>query len=429
MVIETFKDKNEKIQKRLKELEERHVETDKEVLSKLSKHLNGLLNRLSTLNIHSISTQIIQLFYSNQYTRYDLINTIEILLKQILLNKQSLIPDRLQAEYAALLSILSSNIGIELGATILTNLVLLFNKQFEETNVFEIENKYIDNLLTFICYLYNFKVFSSVLIFDLINELIVKNFTNKNILFEKLIDLLVIILRKIGFVLRKDNPLQLKEFIINLKSKLNELNSKENEVNSRLKFMLESLVAIKNNDIRKLTDSFYSDDQINCEDIYEMLIKRIKTLYSNNMKYNDVQLNVSLSDLLNSNKRGKWWIVGSAWSNEDNSGKIEENKSEDRKLFKQNKSNFSEKLLELARKQHMNTDIRRTIFCIIMSAEDYTDAYVKLMKLALKKKQEREIVYIIVHCLLHEKTYNPYYSHLMQRFCDFDRRFKVCTCY
>jgi len=227
-------------------------------------------------------------------------------------------------------------------------------------------------------------------------------------------------------VLRKDNPLQLKEFIINLKSKLNEINSQQNEGNSRLKFMLESLVAIKNNDIRKLTDSFYSDDQINCEDIYELLIKRIKTLYSNNMKYNDVQLNVSLSDLLNSNKRGKWWIVGSAWSNEDNN-KVEDESDnvESRKLFKQNKSNFSEKLLELAHKQHMNTDIRRTIFCIIMSAEDYTDAYVKLMKLALKKKQEREIVYIIVHCLLNEKAYNPYYSHLMQRFCDFDRRFKV----
>lgn len=30
---------------------------------------------------------------------------------------------------------------------------------------------------------------------------------------------------------------------------------------------------------------------------------------------------------------------------------------------------FNKKLLELARKQRMNTDTRRTIFCIIMSAE------------------------------------------------------------
>ena len=47
------------------------------------------------------------------------------------------------------------------------------------------------------------------------------------------------------------------------------------------------------------------------------------------------------------------------------------------------------------------------------------------MKLSLKKQQEREIVYIIVHCLFNEKTYNPYYSFLMHKFCDYDRRFKV----
>ncbi len=376
LVKESLEKKNEKLQKRLKELEDKHVETDKDVLTKLSKQINGLLNRLSTLNIHNISTQIIQLFYSNQYTRYDLINTLETLLKQILLSKNSLIPDRLHAEYAALISILSSNIGIELGATILTNLILLFNEKFQNTEnieeMFKIDNKYLDNLLTFICYLYNFKLFSSVLIFDIINEFIIKHFANKGYLFEKLIDFLVIILRKIGFILRKDNPIQLKDFIISLKSKLNELHV-QFEGNSRLKFMLESLVAIKNNDIRKLTESYYSDDQINTsEDIHESLIKRIKSLYSTNLKYNDVQLNINLNDLLNSNKHGKWWIVGSAWTSEEVGEKGDGEEivdSKTKKLFKQHNNNFSQKLLELARKQHMNTDIRRTIFCIIMSAE------------------------------------------------------------
>ncbi len=47
------------------------------------------------------------------------------------------------------------------------------------------------------------------------------------------------------------------------------------------------------------------------------------------------------------------------------------------------------------------------------------------MKLALKKQQEREIIYVIVHCVLNEKHYNGYYSFLMQKFCEYDRRFKV----
>ena len=152
--------------------------------------------------------------------------------------------------------------------------------------------------------------------------------------------------------------------------------------------MLESLIAIKNNDIRKLTEAYYSDDQINCEDIYEMLIKRIKNLYSNNLKYNDVQLNINLNDLLNSNKRGKWWIVGSAWSNEDVDGiKSDQVDSKTKKLLKQHKNSFSEKLLDLAKKQHMNTDIRRTVFCIIMSAEVSTLSCMKKKTIILYFKR------------------------------------------
>lgn len=49
----------------------------------------------------------------------------------------------------------------------------------------------------------------------------------------------------------------------------------------------------------------------------------------------------------------------------------------------------------------------------------------KLMKLSLKKHQEREIIYVIMHCALNEKRFNPYYSYLMQKFCEYDRRFKM----
>lgn len=41
---------------------------------------------------------------------------------------------------------------------------------------------------------------------------------------------------------------------------------------------------------------------------------------------------------------------------------------------------YSAKILELARKQRMNTDIRRNIFCVLMSSEDYLDAFEKLLR-------------------------------------------------
>lgn len=73
----------------------------------------------------------------------------------------------------------------------------------------------------------------------------------------------------------------------------------------------------------------------------------------------------------------------------------------------------------------MNTDTRRTIFCIIMSAEDYLDAFEKLLRLSLKNQQEREIIHVILHCCLQEKTFNPYYAVLAQKFCEYDRKFQV----
>lgn len=36
--------------------------------------------------------------------------------------------------------------------------------------------------------------------------------------------------------------------------------------------------------------------------------------------------------------------------------------------------------MELARKQRMNTDIRKKIFCVMMTSEDYLDAFEKLLR-------------------------------------------------
>lgn len=82
---------------------------------------------------------------------------------------------------------------------------------------------------------------------------------------------------------------------------------------------------------------------------------------------------------------------------------------------------FSAKLLELARKQRMNTDDRRNVFCIIMSAEDYIDAFDKILRLAIK--DQKVIVSVIIHCCLSEKTFNPYYAVLAQKFIDHDRKY------
>jgi len=56
--------------------------------------------------------------------------------------------------------------------------------------------------------------------------------------------------------------------------------------------------------------------------------------------------------------------------------------------------------MELARKNHMNTDTRKSIFGVLMTAEDYLDAFEKLTKLNLKGKLDREIIHVLLHTSL-----------------------------
>ncbi|KAK4948803.1 hypothetical protein LTR28_007349 [Elasticomyces elasticus] len=80
-------------------------------------------------------------------------------------------------------------------------------------------------------------------------------------------------------------------------------------------------------------------------------------------------------------------------------------------------------LLQLAREQGMNTDIRRAIFITLVSASDYQDAHLRLLKLKLKKSQELEIPRVLLRCAGAEQTHNPYYSLIARKLCS-DRKIK-----
>lgn len=67
---------------------------------------------------------------------------------------------------------------------------------------------------------------------------------------------------------------------------------------------------------------------------------------------------------------------------------------------------FSAKVLELARKQRMNTEVRRNIFCVIMTSEDYMDAFEKLLRFVMlcidfiwTKNRRKEIWHAYFGCI------------------------------
>lgn len=77
-------------------------------------------------------------------------------------------------------------------------------------------------------------------------------------------------------------------------------------------------------------------------------------------------LRVSLEDLHSAESKGKWWLVGAAWG-----GDPLVDHQRDSSATKQ--LEISEEpttdLLKLARSQGMNTDIRRSIFVVLMSSD------------------------------------------------------------
>ena len=81
-------------------------------------------------------------------------------------------------------------------------------------------------------------------------------------------------------------------------------------------------------------------------------------------------LRVSLEDLHSTETKGKWWLVGAAWDGDPLVDKQAEfTKKADPVKEKVAPSNNTVDLVQIARSQGMNTDIRRSIFVVLMSSE------------------------------------------------------------
>ncbi|XP_043546641.1 nucleolar MIF4G domain-containing protein 1 isoform X1 [Chiloscyllium plagiosum] len=367
----------------------------KEELLRLKKNIKGLLNRLSEPNMASISSQLEELYMKN--SRKDMNDELtDVTLAACV--TPALMPNRLMMEHVLLISILHHNVGIEVGAHVLEAAVKQFDEHWRKVS----ETKECDNLINLIAHFYNFHVINSVLVFDILKKL-TSNFKEKDI------ELILLLLKEVGFTLRKDDAVALRDLILAVQSKASSV-GKQFQDQTRIRFMLETMLALKNNDMRKIPG--YDPEPV------ERLRKLQRSLIHNSR--GDFLLRATLENLLTADQVGRWWIVGSSWSGipmiGNTSTKMQQNVAV---------GEVSGKIMELARKQRMNTDIRKNIFCVMMTSEDYLDAFEKLLRLRLKDQQERDIIHVIVHCCLQEKTFNPFYAFLTQKFCEYDRRFQM----
>ncbi|BFZ01306.1 hypothetical protein BsWGS_04345 [Bradybaena similaris] len=369
----------------------------------LQKRLKGLVNKVSEGTIQAISSQVEALYLDN--SRADVNETLTGLIMEAVVTPV-LCPERLAEELSMLVAILHSNVGSEVGAFVLQKFVKKFADLLLESDYGV--GKLMENTLLLIANIYNFKIIHSKLIYDIMEKLMLA-------FGERDIELLLHVLKCVGFSLRKDDPARLKQAILDIQAKAHSVESSGTDgLKSRIRFMLDVLMAIKNNNMRKIPG--YDSSHL------EHLRKLIKNFIKGHGLGED-QLTISLEDLLKADHSGKWWIVGSAWEGrKDPVENIREAKS---KVETSVIGTVTKQLLKLAKQQGMNTDIRRHIFCILGTSEDYEDAFSRLLRLGLNRTQEREIIHVLFHCCLSERAYNPFYSFLAQKFCTFDRRFTM----
>nr|KAJ3419855.1 suppressor of glycerol defect [Polyrhizophydium stewartii] len=371
--------------------------TKSEQYIRLKRQIQGLLNRLSDANLESIVAGLEDAFRAN--SRHDVTEIItDIMLGYV--GDMASILDSFIATYASLIAALYNVIGLEFGA----HFVQTMSEQFDsarskyladhETDSEEI-NKRCTNFATLLAMLYNFGVVSCVLIYDIVRMSIAS-------LSELDVEVLLRLLKLSGHQLRSDDPTALKDIVM------------------RVKFMVETIMDIKNNK-RK------SNDQKAAAQLQQ---ERIKKVLANIIKkrslFGTEPLRVSIDDIRSIKTKGKWWLVGAAWvGNQVGADSSAAASSAGTGKSKSAEQSASQELLELARKHKMNTDVRRSIFVVLMSSEDCLDAFERLLRLNLKDKQERDIVRVLIHCCVHEKVYNPYYALVASQFCNHAHAFKI----
>ncbi|KAG6430421.1 hypothetical protein SASPL_108487 [Salvia splendens] len=361
------------------------------------RRLRGLLNRLSETNVESITGEISALFQSVGRAVGTQIVTDEIVTSCSGGPRGN---EQYAAVFASFVAGMASLVGIDFGAKLLSRLA----NRFEEEYMKE-DNLSLRNLTLLLSHLFVFGVCSSELIYDFLIML-------GRRLTEVDVSTILTVLQCCGMKLRGDDPVGMKNFIHSIQSRVTELKAsadsgKSNISSKRMEFMIETIFDIKNNKKRS------KEETVQHTRIKKWLQKlRVDDILIRGLKW---------SKLLDPNKKGQWWLSGDIASTVEN---IEEVAGTIDKEIPETK-----KMLQLAASMRMNTSARNAIFCVIMSGEDYIDAFEKLLGLDLPGKQDREIMRVLVECCLQEKVFNEYYCILASKLCSHDKNHKFTLQY
>jgi nucleolar MIF4G domain-containing protein 1 len=383
-------------------------DADTEALQRLRRQIQGHLNKLSEANLVTILAEIEKLYQSQ--ARQDVTSTLTDLLLALFCDRSAL-QSTFVILHAAFIDAAYKIIGTDFGAEMVSKLVERLDELYGTFD--SSSGKEAVNLISLISHLYTFHVIGSRLIFDYVRMLLEE-------MTEAHTELLLRVVRDVGPQLRQDDPSSLKDMIRIMQNSAAKLEASGQDMSVRTKFMIETITDLKNNKIKAAA----SVNGVAIEHINRMR-KVLGSLNTRNVRASE-PLRISRQDIKDTERKGKWWLVGASWKgNANENGPVSDNFGEQLALHDPVVIDPQEAdLLALAREYRMNTSVRRSIFVAIMSACDYQDAHLRLLKLRLKRSQEQEIPKVLMRCARAETTHNPYYTLIAKKLCT-DKRMKM----
>lgn len=381
--------------------------SDEEMLKQLRRQLQGLLNRLSEANLLSI-LQSVEEVYQKTARQHVTSTMVDLLVS--LVSDPSVLNDTFLILHAGFATALFKVVGTDFAAQILEQVIAAIDRTRSESAG---EGKATLNLIGFLSYLYTFQLTGCAIVFDYIRIFLDE-------LSETNTELLLRIIRTSGTLLRSDDPSALKDIVLLLQRSVAEKG--EANLSVRTKFMIETINNLKNNRMK----TGVSASQVSAEHTTRMK-KTLGTLSARTTKATE-PLRISLADIRDSEKKGKWWLVGASYHDpaklvNGTSEKPTRSKQDDIDAGYESETPGNVSLTKLAKAQGMNTDVRRAIFISMLGASDFKDAHMRLLKLHLKNKQQLEIPRVLLHCASAEKVYNPYYTFIARKLCS-DRKIR-----
>ncbi|KAI9892663.1 MAG: suppressor of glycerol defect [Vezdaea aestivalis] len=375
----------------------------------LQRQLKGLFNRLTNDNLHSIFSDISNIYRTNPRQAVTGI-LVDLLMghtsQESLLRKESLI------DHAGLVAVIYRDISVEAGAQIVENIVDTFTARYQRIVGDSVANDEsqrqmagsLVNLMGLLSELGAFGVVGSQLLFDYV-QLFVGEVNELNA------KLLVRIAEVTGPLLRNSSPTALKDIHKVFSSRA----LTKNRVTGPTTSAIDMLGRLREGKKRSDGSAAHA---INVKRI----VGEITAKTGRQSRAVPEPLNVGLKDINDSDVRGRWWIVGAKF-NESATAPAESASTlpKEADSFDDHEESFLPHditdLHSLATAHRMNTSVRRSIFVALLSATDASDAHIRLSSLRLSKTQLPQVPAVLLHCCAKESSFNLYYAIIARRIC------------